>query len=56
MISILYSSVCACNSMSPCQQVIERHFRDSLHAHPVNIAHGEALDAQVLQNNTEVKS
>lgn len=44
--------MCVC---VPCQQMIQRHFHDPLHAHSVNIAHGEALDAQALQNNTERK-
>lgn len=38
--------------MQPRQEMVKSHFHDSLDAEPVNVPHGEVLDAQVLQNMT----
>lgn len=38
--------------MRPRQEMVKSHFHDPLDAEPVNVPHGEVLDAQVLQNVT----
>lgn len=38
--------------MQPRQEMVKSHFHDPLDAEPVNVPHGEVLNAQVLQNVT----
>lgn len=40
--------------MQPRQEMVKSHFHDPLDAESVNVPHGEVLDAQVLQNVTEM--